>query len=552
MTIEKQEDPVTNTTLPPKKSKSTMIDDLKIVTSAVALIDLQNIFMIVYVVWSFSFVIDFTDFSFDYYDGFITGAFRFHCREDYLLLSLSTIGFAKADYCNTVHIVLLIVLTLLIATELRFIIIFFLNGCTETIFSSRIREPLYYQVGIMLTIGFFTMGHFAKKYKNKKLRNVVEQIEIVDPLDRPFIWYRMIGQAARDEKLYQQLQKNGTTHGTRRVVRYGKIRKKLNHIINGLNEHYQMSMLENGIEYDADWLLGLGLWDKEEGMEQLAADSTPGLNLLLDCSFVSVIVQVILSLRWGREAPNVENSSVATKVRDKRILRYEKIKNYRIKTCQAHQKANEKKEFQKHNSMRKARVARDLANIAANPLAKLEVASSSSDNNEYIYFLLKGNDGTPFQGGTYCGMVFLPPNYPLKPPVSLLFLSPSSGRIFAASGRTFTAGINLGTLFYELEQKWNPLSGSLRDFFAKLEQNWNARELDSSIDKARAKVLAKWSLESCVELCPDFYDLFPAYGDNSGNVVTVGNEWEVVAFPKLERRKQKKKKIPIEKPKKDL
>jgi ubiquitin-protein ligase len=547
------EDPVTNTTLPPQNSKSTVIDDLKIVASVVALIDLRNIFVIVNVVWLYAFVVDFTAFCFDYYDGFIAGAFRFLCLEDYpFLLAVSPFFFAKADYCNTAHIVILIVLTLLMATEMRFIIISFLNGCTGTIFSSRFREPLYYQVGIIVTIGLFTMGHFAKKHKNKKLRNVVEQNEIVDPLDRPFIWYRMMGLAARDEKLYQKLQKNDTAHGTRRAVRYGKIRKKLNHIRNGLNEHYQITMLENGIEYDADWLLGLGLWDKEEGMEQLAADSTPGLKLLLDCSFVSVIVQVILSLHSGREAPNEERSSVATQVRDKRIFRYEKIKNYRIKICQAHQKANEKKEFQKHSSMRKARVARDLANIAANPLARLEVAPSSSGNNEYIYFLMKGNDGTPFQGGTYCGMVFLPPNYPLKPPSCLLFLSPSSGRIFAASGRTVTAGIDLATLFYELEQEWNPMSGSLRDFFAKLEQNWNACELDSSIDKARAKVLAKWSLESCVELCPDFYDLFPAYGDNSGNVATVGNEWEVVAFPKLERRKQKKKKIPIEKPKKDL
>jgi len=163
MTIEKKEDPVTNTTLPPQKSKSTVIDDLKIVASAVALIDLQNIFIIVYLVWSYAFVLDLYVFSFDYYDGFITGAFRFHCPEDYLLLAVSTIGFAKADYCNTVHIVLLIVLALLIATELRFIIISFLNRCTETIFSSRFREPLYYQVGIIFAIGFFTMGHFAKK-----------------------------------------------------------------------------------------------------------------------------------------------------------------------------------------------------------------------------------------------------------------------------------------------------------------------------------------------------------------------------------------------------
>ena len=146
-------------------------------------------------------------------------------------------------------------------------------------------------------------------------------------------------------------------------------------------------------------------------------------------------------------------------------------------------------------------------------------------------------------------MIFLPPNYPFKPPTSYVMVSPSGGYFFRE-------GIQWNNCL-QPKSKWNPVSSSLRDCFVTLLSNWITCKLDWNFNELRAEVLAKWSSESCVELCPDFYDLFPAYSsvehDNKkddGSISANTTNWELVDYPPAETLR---KQFPtIQKPKKDL
>jgi len=248
-----------------------------------------------------------------------------------------------------------------------------------------------------------------------------------------------------------------------------------------------------------------------------------------------------------RDNPNIEG--VATMRKAKRLVHYEKIRNDLNNIFHMHEKECGD-EYEKHSSARRNRVTRELAEIAANPMPGLEVAKSIS-SDRYVYFLLKGIDQTPFRGGIYCGVVCLSPNYPFQPPKSFVMLSPS-GSYFLREG------IQWNTFPSTTDKKWNPLTSSLRDYFAKVVSMWVDGKFDWNFDESKVEVLAKSSLESCVELCPDFDNLFPAYssakhsdiqdGDDNTISENVSNEWEIVDFPEENRQQSR---LPIRKPKKE-
>merc|ERR1712124_159349 len=141
---------------------------------------------------------------------------------------------------------------------------------------------------------------------------------------------------------------------------------------------------------------------------------------------------------------------------------------------------------------------------------------------------------SPFQGGMYLGMMKLPPNYPLEPPISYFMLSPSGGFLFKEGKEVH--------YLIRPDQKWNPDNCNLRICFAKLLRYWCNIKLVTKLgwgtDKATIEDLAKWSLESCVELCPGFYDLFPAHSpakqdkqdDDGISASSIADDWELVNF----------------------
>jgi ubiquitin-protein ligase len=69
------------------------------------------------------------------------------------------------------------------------------------------------------------------------------------------------------------------------------------------------------------------------------------------------------------------------------------------------------------------RIKGEMKNLQRDPLPFAD-AYPTADDNKIWYFILKGGEDTPYEGGYYLGQVLLPANYPSKAP-DFKFLTPN-------------------------------------------------------------------------------------------------------------------------------
>ena len=141
-----------------------------------------------------------------------------------------------------------------------------------------------------------------------------------------------------------------------------------------------------------------------------------------------------------------------------------------------------------------------------NPFPYLTVAPRLIDER-YVHFVLQGTVDTPWQGGVYTGKLYVPPNYPFRPPSVYVMMTPT--------GKSqFLPGVNVCAL----SGTWNPSTKGLRDFFALVVSRWQSNGPAAvrvrwlfPIQPDSVEKLAATSFESSVQLCPYFETLFPQH-----------------------------------------
>jgi ubiquitin-conjugating enzyme E2 J2 len=150
------------------------------------------------------------------------------------------------------------------------------------------------------------------------------------------------------------------------------------------------------------------------------------------------------------------------------------------------------------------RLKRELAGLMKHPMDGIEAAPLES-NLQVWHYAIRGQAGTPYEGGVYHGKLEFPKDYPLKPPAI---------RLLTPSGR-FKEGTKLCFSFSDFHpESWNPMwsvSTILLGFQSfMLDNDSTLGSMDTS--NAQRRALAAKSLDfNCKD--PVFVELFPHHAE---------------------------------------